>query len=192
MTIIVQLDKIRLQADISSINLNICVGENWHLKGPSGVGKTLLLRTLVGLHAPIDGAISVNTQSLAFAFQEPRLVPYLTALENLLLLPHQNRDLFLNEADHLLERAGLSAQRDQPASLLSGGEKQRVNLIRALMAKPKLLLLDEVGASLDHKSWCKIRALAEAYLKQSRATLVQTSHQKDRLIGTPRQYKLSG
>jgi molybdate transport system ATP-binding protein len=138
------------------------------LFGPSGAGKSSLLRVVAGLVTPDQGRIAIDNRLLycssqrinlavhqrriGFVFQEPHLFPHLSVRANLLygyrrLLPKQ-RHIHLDDVVPLLELAQLL---DKKPHCLSGGEKQRVGLGRALLSNPQLLLLDEPLASLDER-----------------------------------------
>ena len=117
------------------------------LMGPSGTGKTTLLRLLCGLETPDSGAITgLEGRRLGVVFQEDRLLPWLDAAENLRLTAP---GLSTEAAHAALERFGLTGVGGQPAATLSGGMKRRVALLRALLYRPDVLLLDEPFNGLD-------------------------------------------
>ena len=123
-------------------NLSLERGERVALIGPSGCGKTTFLRVLAGLVPPSEGGVLMNVSQLGYVFQEPRLVPWLDARRNLSLV--SDRD-----PEQVLSRLGLSgAERLRPHAM-SGGMRQRLNLARALLTEPDLLLLDEAFSALD-------------------------------------------
>ena len=132
---------------LRGLDLTLPPGERAAVLGPSGCGKTTLLRVAAGLLTPREGRADRSCRRLAYAFQEPRLVPWLSLEENLLLVlgeatpPAPVRDL--------AERFGLTPLLKQRARTLSGGQRQRAGLVRALSVRPDLLLLDEPFASLD-------------------------------------------
>lgn len=147
-----------------NFNLTIEEGQTLSLVGPSGGGKTTLLRMLAGLE-PIDaGEISYRGQSvdlthlerenlLGLVFQDFQLFPHLTVLSNLTLSPIKtlglSRDIAEQKAMDLLGQLGLAEhQRAYPHSL-SGGQKQRVALARAMMIEPKIIGYDEPTSALD-------------------------------------------
>lgn len=150
--------------------LSLSIEENIRclaLIGPSGGGKSTLLRHIGALEVPASGSISVNSKMLprdepalrsirrknGFLFQSYNLFPHLTAMQNITLplvqvhghTPTDARAL----ADEQLHRFGLHAHADKHPVQLSGGQQQRVALIRAIVAKPELLFLDEPTAALD-------------------------------------------
>ena len=128
---------------LRDINLNIAQGERVALLGPSGAGKTTLLKILAGLEAPSSGSVENHAQRSAFVFQEPRLIPWRSVKDNLLFV---NPDGDYKAALNSVEMADFA---DYPPADLSGGMRQRVNLARALITQPDLLILDEAFHSLD-------------------------------------------
>jgi len=121
--------------------------------GPSGSGKSTLLRMIGGLIKPDTGTISVGGDSVGVVFQSFNLFPHLTALENIVLpLVHvhkMRREEATEKSMSLLKRFDLEKQAHKRPSSMSGGEAQRVALIRAIAPEPKLLLLDEPTSALD-------------------------------------------
>jgi NitT/TauT family transport system ATP-binding protein len=150
---------------LSDLSLTLPAGACLSLLGPSGCGKTTLLRLLMGLEQPTAGDIRIDpaiAPHMAYGFQEPRLVPWRTALENVLLplelgkqLTPANRDY----ADELLARLGLDHAVQRFPRELSGGMQMRVALARALVTRPRLLLLDEPFAALDERTRFRLQDL---------------------------------
>ncbi len=137
---------------LDSISLTVRAGEISALMGPSGCGKSTLLNIVAGLIEPDQGEAKLNPSTrLAYIFQEPRLLPWKTVEENLSFM----QDNFLSEAEareireNLLQKTGLLAYKDVYPAQLSGGMKQRLEIVRALAIKPQLLLMDEPFKSLD-------------------------------------------
>lgn len=122
------------------------LGETSVITGVSGSGKTTLLRLILGLETPDEGAITGVPARRAAVFQEDRLCPQLTALENVLLIAGRKRE---REARDTLARLGLGKSLAVPAAELSGGMRRRCALARALCAKFDLLALDEPFKGLD-------------------------------------------
>ncbi len=152
-------------------------GDAFQLLGPSGLGKTTFLRLAAGLLKPTCGKVLPQRGlSLGFAFQEPRLLPWLTLRQNL-LLAHPRADSA--RVEELLRRTGLSEKADQKADSLSGGEAQRGNLLRALLGDPQLLLLDEPFSAMDPQSAQNCQALLEEWKGQAPAekALLLVTHQ---------------
>ena len=147
-------------------NFNLKVEENKILAivGPSGGGKTTLLRMLVGLESIDSGEIIFNGENLplnelekrnllGFVFQDFQLFPHMTVLENLVISPIQTMGIKIDEAEakaiKLLEQLGLVNHCSSYPHSLSGGQKQRVALARAMMIEPKIIGYDEPTSALD-------------------------------------------
>ena len=132
---------------LRDVSLRLDPGERIAVMGPSGCGKTSLLRVIAGLQSPGSGTVERAAHRLSFVFQEPRLLPWLTAAENIrLVLPDAHHG---DDAAAWLSRFGLSDAADRLPSELSGGMRQLVSLARALVCTPDLLLLDEPFKALD-------------------------------------------
>ena len=132
---------------LRDVSLRLGAGERIAVMGPSGCGKTSLLRVIAGLQSPDSGTVERMARRLSFVFQEPRLLPWLTAEENVRLVlsdAHRSED-----AAALLSCFGLSDAADKLPAELSGGMQQLVSLTRALVCTPDLLLLDEPFKALD-------------------------------------------
>ena len=147
-------------------------GESIAITGPSGSGKSTLLHLLGGLETPDHGTITLDgadaRQQIGFVFQFHYLLPDLSATENValpLLIARWSRKRAFDRAFELLRETGLEARADHPISHLSGGEQQRVAVVRALITEPKLLLADEPTGNLD-----------EAISEQIGVTLVEYAH----------------
>lgn len=128
---------------LADINLSINKSERIAVLGPSGAGKTTLLRIISGLEKPSQGNIEIHTHNIGYVFQEPRLIPWRTVEQNLLFV---NKDADLEDT---LAKIRLTDYKKHYPHQLSGGMKQRVNLARALITNPDLLILDEAFSSLD-------------------------------------------
>lgn len=128
---------------LDNINLSICKSERAALIGPSGSGKTTLLRIISGLETPSQGIVEIQTHNIGYVFQEPRLIPWRNVEENLLFVK-QDADL-----EDILAKIRLQDYKKHYPHQLSGGMKQRVNLARALITNPDLLIMDEAFSSLD-------------------------------------------
>ena len=146
-------------------NLNLNAGEALTVLGPSGSGKTTLLRMIAGLERPDEGKILFDGQDIfgmspeerrafrlhhiGFADQYARMLPQLTALENVQIPPAGEKKDCSARAKALLTEFGLAKRLDHFPAELSGGELQRVVLARALILEPEILLLDEPTSALD-------------------------------------------
>ena len=147
-----------------NFNLTLEEGMTLSLVGPSGGGKTTLLRMLAGLEKLDSGEIIHNGQSvsishledanlLGFVFQDFQLFPHLSVMDNLILSPiktlHLSKQEAQEKATQLLERLGLGGFADAYPYSLSGGQKQRVALARAMMIDPEIIGYDEPTSALD-------------------------------------------
>jgi NitT/TauT family transport system ATP-binding protein len=165
----------------SNLDLRIQKGEFISLLGPSGCGKSTLLRILGGLQKPSGG----NTQSAArqnsFVFQEPRLLPWRTCLENT-LLPleiHQSKKAESNQtksAQELLTSLGLQDALAKFPQELSGGMKMRCALARGLILHPDLLLLDEPFAALDEHTRLKLQTELRGLFERQKWSVIFVTH----------------
>lgn len=162
------------------------------LIGPSGGGKSSLLRHLGGLEIPDSGTIEVNGTTLStsesellpwrrrngFLFQGYNLFPHLTALENITLPLVQVHGQSPAQAQSLagenLERFGLAAHAHKHPGQLSGGQQQRVALIRALVAKPEILFLDEPTAALDPEMTVEVLELIRELISGGQQVILAT------------------
>lgn len=150
---------------LGGVSFTVEEGEWIAIMGPSGSGKTTLINILGGLDTPTGGKAVVDgtdvarlnesgltryrAEKIGFVFQQFHLVPYLTALENVMLAQYFHSTTDENEARRALERVGLEDRVTHLPSQLSGGEQQRVAVARALINHPKLILADEPTGNLD-------------------------------------------
>jgi len=166
------------------INLNIKEGDFLALSGKSGSGKTTLLRVLAGLEKA-NGTIKIGDtifqdektllspqkREIGFVFQDYALFTNMSVLQNLLFV---NRDKEL--ATKLLEMTELSELASRLPNTLSGGQKQRVSLCRAMMNRPKLLLMDEPLSALDPLMRTKLQNEILTFHKEFNTTTIMVSH----------------
>lgn len=131
------------------------------LMGPSGVGKTTLLHLAAGLLKPTHGEVTSTYRKTAVSFQEPRLLNWFNSLQNIKFVLFKDKSSE-NVAIRLLDELGLSSHRQSLPTALSGGEKQRLSLARALAVKADLLLLDEPFAGLDETLCERVARLIKA------------------------------
>lgn len=148
----VQLERVSLRYGdktvLENCSLRLAPGERLALMGPSGCGKTSLLRLALGLEKPDSGSRRLRATRLGVVFQEPRLLPWLTAEENVNLVLTDREDS-LPDARLWLERMGLAAAAKLRPEELSGGMQQRLAIARALAREPELLVLDEPFKAMD-------------------------------------------
>ena len=142
---------------VQGVELAIGQGDFVSLLGPSGCGKSTVLRLVAGLMAPTTGRIEMAAGGdaagdIGFVFQEPTLMPWSNALKNVMLplrLAGVNRGEAADRAAAALASVGLAGVEKSYPRALSGGMKMRVSIARALVTKPRLLLMDEPFAALD-------------------------------------------
>jgi len=166
---LVQVDDLRKEFGnvraLAGVSFSVEAGEWIAIMGPSGSGKTTLINILGGLDMPTAGQAVVDgvdvarldeagltrfrAQKIGFVFQQFHLVPYLTALENVMLAQYFHSTTDEKEAQQALERVGLGDRVEHLPGALSGGEQQRVAVARALINHPKLILADEPTGNLD-------------------------------------------
>ena len=139
----------------SDLSLSFSSPGQYVILGPSGRGKTTLLRLIAGLEKPLSGTVHVPQGArICFCFQEDRLLPWKTVLENVLLAAKDEPT-----ARHYLEQVGLSGEENSYPATLSGGMKRRVALARALAYEAPILLMDEPFRALDEQTHEKMREL---------------------------------
>jgi sulfonate transport system ATP-binding protein len=161
---------------LHDVGLNLQPGEFVAVVGRSGCGKSTLLRAVAGLETVEQGSIRVGQGSLAASirimFQEARLLPWKTVLENVAIgLPRS-----LNAAAATLATVGLAERADDWPAELSGGQRQRVALARALLHEPQLLLLDEPLGALDALTRIEMQQLIESLWLSRGFTAVLVTH----------------
>jgi sulfonate transport system ATP-binding protein len=164
---------------LDHLDLDIASGEFVALIGRSGSGKSTLLRVLAGLDLEVSGQARV-CGPVAFAFQEPRLVPWKRVLANVTLgmrVPDAE-----SVAKAALEEVGLTARANAWPLTLSGGEAQRASLARALVREPRLLLLDEPFSALDALTRITMHRLVLSLWQRHRPAVLLVTHDVDEAL----------
>jgi putative ABC transport system ATP-binding protein len=195
MSALVQIDRLEKRFEevcaLDRVSFEIDAGEWIAIMGPSGSGKTTLMNILGGLDHPTSGRVVVDgmeigslgereltryrSDKIGFVFQQFHLVPYLTAIENVMLAQYFHSITDEKDAAEALQRVGLGDRLTHLPSQLSGGEQQRVAIARALINDPKLILADEPTGNLDEANEAIIlKILAE--LHSAGHTIVVVTH----------------
>ncbi len=176
----------RLQV-IKNWNFEIKRGERVALFGPSGCGKTTFLRIVCGLEKPTSGELHSLYTKVGMVFQEPTLIPWKNVIDNLRFVKKDDEKI-----EEILNEMGLATFKYYFPSSLSGGMKQRVNLARALLVNPELLVLDEPFFSLDLSIKLKIiRDIQKIHEKNEFTLLIVTHDAKEALYLSDRIILLS-
>ena len=162
--------------------LRLNAGERIALMGPSGCGKTSLLRAALGLQIPDGGSAGCTFQSVAAVFQEPRLLPWRTAAENVNLVLSDKAET-MPEALHWLDTLELSDAQALYPSEMSGGMQQRLSIARALASKPQLLVMDEPFKAMDDKLNERVVRTVAASIGGAALLLVTHSEAEARALG---------
>ncbi len=182
---------------LKSVSLNVFPGESVAIMGASGEGKSTLLQILGTLEAPTSGDLIIagksvsshpppllRNQHIGFVFQGFNLLDDYTVLQNILMPAliagesiHKNGAAY-QRACSLLEKVGLTHRAEFATKLLSGGEKQRAALARALCNDPEILLADEPSGNLDHKTSSRIHELLLHSVKELNKSLIVVTHDK--------------
>ena len=180
---------------LKNVNIEVEKGEFVTIMGPSGAGKTTLLQILGTLDRPDSGSIKINGIStfslsekelsvfrnthIGFAFQFHQLLPEFTALENIMIpamIGNKTKAEAKERALELLEFLNIAERAQHKPNELSGGEKQRVAVARALMNKPDVILADEPSGSLDSKNKEELHKLFMDLKEKFGQTLVIVTH----------------
>lgn len=180
---------------LKNIDLTISKGEIVSIVGPSGAGKTTLLQIMGTLDKPDSGKVifegkdvtkyndrklsDFRNKNIGFVFQFHQLLPEFTALENTMipaLIGKKDRARSEKEAIHILELMGLADRKDHKPAELSGGEKQRVAVARALINKPMIVFADEPSGSLDTENKEELHSLFFKLRDELNQTFVIVTH----------------
>ena len=194
---------------LSGVSLRLERGEGVAVMGPSGSGKSTLLYILGALEPPTSGSVTLDGQNpfaldetrlatfrnreVGFLFQDHCLLPQCSVLENVLTptLVAREGNGYNERARTLLEEVGLSERIHHRPAELSGGEKQRAALARALMMRPTLLLCDEPTGNLDQKAAEKVASLLLELHRAQQTVLVVVTHSPELAARFPLRYRLT-
>jgi putative ABC transport system ATP-binding protein len=196
---------------LNDINLTVKDGEFITIKGKSGAGKTTLLKIMGLLEHPDKGEVrlfgnntrelsdetksNVRLHNMGFVFQSYNLIPSLTVLENIelpLALAGTKKQERKQRAHELLEYFNLTTLATRFPANLSGGEKQRIAIIRALANKPKIILADEPTSSLDDDNSNLVTELLSDINKQRKVVIILTTTDLEQEIPGSTEYTLKG
>lgn len=194
---------------LKGISLHIDKGEIVSIVGPSGAGKTTLLQIMGTLDKPVTGSVVINGTDvtkmkdrelsrfrnlhLGFVFQFHQLLPEFTALENVMIpamIARKAKKEYEPRAKELLDLLGLSDRMTHKPNELSGGEKQRVAVARALINNPDVILADEPSGSLDSANKSELHQLFFDLRKQFNQTFVIVTHDESLAATTDRTINL--
>jgi len=196
---------------LEGINLEIRRGESAAIVGPSGSGKSTLLNIIGTLDQPTRGQVllesedigqldqdrlaAIRNRQIGFVFQAHHLLPQCTVLENVLTPTVVCADAELRQsaperARRLLERVGLGRRFDHRPGQLSGGERGRVAVVRALINQPRLLLADEPTGSLDRAAGEELARLLVELNREESVTLIVVTHAQDLAQRMARRFQL--
>ena len=198
---------------IADATLQVKPGELVALLGPSGSGKTTLLTSIGLINEPTHGKVVIDgttvadegwqsgvdlkrmrREKLGFIFQAHNLIPFLTALENVMIaleINHMTKNEAKSRATELLTSLNLGHRLNNYPSALSGGEAQRVAIARALANKPKVILADEPTAALDTENGKNVMALLKKLAVENYSAILVVTHDHRMVEGFDRIFQVS-
>ena len=193
---------------LNDVSLSLSRGDAVSIMGPSGTGKSTLLYIIGALEPPTNGSVTLDGQNpfqlsekqlaafrnreVGFVFQDHCLLPQCSVIENVLtptLVSSNSKDA-PQRARELLEHVGLGQRLEHRPAELSGGEKQRVSLARALITKPQLLLCDEPTGNLDHRAANVVASLLLELQREQQTILIVVTHSAELGSRFPIRYEL--
>jgi lipoprotein-releasing system ATP-binding protein len=194
---------------VSDVSITLPPGSAVSIMGPSGSGKSTLLYLLGALETPSSGSVTLNgqnpfllsakelaafrNQQIGFVFQDHCLLPQCSVIENVLtptMVAAAANGEPTRRATELLKQVGLAERLDHRPAQLSGGEKQRAALARALIMKPQLLLCDEPTGNLDQKSAEIVADLLLQTHQNAETILIVVTHSKELAARFPQRFEL--
>ena len=172
---------------LQNITMKVKEGEIVCVIGPSGAGKTTLMKVIAGLEKPSNGTVRLHnmviekpTKDIGMVFQQFNLWPHKTVLENIIEAPtlvnKLSKQNAMERAYHHLEKLNLTNKAREYLHTLSGGEQQRVAILRSLAMEPKILLLDEVTAALDPELVGEVLGTIKKLAQERRTMIIVTHH----------------
>ncbi len=177
---------------LRGISMEVEKGQWVNIMGPSGSGKSTLLNIMGGLDSPTSGEAAIGDtninklsenelavfrrERIGFITQQSHLIPYLNAVENVMMAQYFHSMADEKEASEALARVGLEHRLNHRPSQLSGGEQQRICIARALINSPELLLADEPTGNLDRQNTLVILELLKRLHSEERFTIVLVTH----------------
>lgn len=180
---------------LREINLTVAQGEYFVLAGPNGSGKTLLLECICGLRRPDQGIVKIKgidvinldpaCRNIGYVPQDYALIPFKTVEQNIsfgLQARRMGREYITKQTDEMMRLLGIEHLRERLPNKLSGGERQKVALGRALAIKPDILLLDEPLSALDEKVRDSLCREFKKIQQQSRVTVIHVCHSVSELL----------
>jgi len=200
---------------LADVSLALAVGDAASIIGPSGSGKSTLLHIIGALDPPTSGSVTLDetdpyrlpdrelaafrNRKIGFVFQDHCLLPQCTVLENVLTptlvgvakSPSKNGGAAVERARALLDRVGLSDRIEHRPAELSGGEKQRVAVARALINEPALVLCDEPTGNLDHRAADAVSTMLLDLHRSARSILVVVTHSGELAARFPIRFEMA-
>ncbi len=177
---------------LRGVSMEVPKGQWVNIMGPSGSGKSTLLNIIGGLDIATSGDVFIDStnietftedqlavfrrEKIGFMFQQSHLIPYLSAVENIMLAQYFHSMADEKEAEEALNRVGLGHRLSHRPSQLSGGEQQRICIARALINSPDLLLADEPTGNLDRENTKMILELLKELHSEDHFTIVLVTH----------------